>query len=73
VNITVVCTNGEDTGDGIIGGIGLDYGRKRRIEMMKYGGRCERILEEPERVIAGGRPEPRLVLAGQLSKRDSYI
>jgi len=35
VDVVIVCSYGEDAGDGIVGGIGFDYRRKRWVEVVE--------------------------------------
>ena len=67
VDVVVIHSYGEDASDGVVGGIGFDYRRKRWVEVVEDRSQDERLFEEPEGLFAGGRPGPFGILSRESS------
>jgi len=67
VDVVVIHSYREDAGDGVVGGIGFDYQRKRWVKVVEDRSQDERLFEEPEGLFAGGRPGPFGVLSHESS------
>ena len=70
VNRAVGEDMGEDRRDRVVGSVGLDDPRKRRVEMVKDGRGSESLLESLESTHAVWGEIPRSGLLGQSSERD---
>jgi hypothetical protein len=73
MNFDVRSNHGEDCGDRIVRGVGLDDKREGRIEMMENRGRGEVFLERLERLSAYRGEIPFLRLSGESGKRDNDV